>query len=192
MNHIRCAWVNEDPLYITYHDEEWGKPLYSDRKLFELLMLEGMQAGLSWYTVLKKREHFRAAFDGFDPHQIAGYDEAKITALMNDPGIIRNSLKINAIIRNAGVYLEIVREEGSFADYVWSFAGGTPVINNWKCRDEVPNTTPQSDQMSKALRNKGMKFVGSTICYAFMQSSGMVNDHTQDCFCHGRNDDSRD
>lgn len=188
MNNIRCAWVNEDPLYIAYHDEEWGKPLYNDRKLFELLMLEGMQAGLSWYTVLKKREQFRIAFDGFDPAVIAKYDEAKMASLMNDPGIIRNRLKINAIIRNAGVYLQITREEGSFADYVWSFAGGAPVINHWKNRAEVPATTLQSDQMSKALAQKGMKFVGSTICYAFMQSSGMVNDHTEECFCHVRNE----
>ncbi|MEK5239170.1 DNA-3-methyladenine glycosylase I [Paenibacillus sp. FSL L8-0470] len=183
MEITRCDWVNEDPLYIAYHDEEWGKPLYDDRQLFELLMLEGMQAGLSWYTVLKKREHFRKVFDGFDPVKIAEYDEAKITALLGDPGIIRNRLKVNAIIRNAAVYLQIVQEEGGFADYLWSFTGGVPVINNWKSRAEVPITTSQSDQMSKALRKKGIKFVGSTICYAFMQASGMVDDHTQECFC---------
>ncbi|QSF43935.1 DNA-3-methyladenine glycosylase I [Paenibacillus tianjinensis] len=179
----RCAWVNEDPLYIAYHDEEWGKPLHHDRKLFELLMLEGMQAGLSWYTVLKKREHFRKVFDGFDPQKIVQYDEAKIESLMQDTGIIRNPLKINAILRNAEVYLQICRDEGSFADYLWSFTGGKPVINQWKTRSEVPATTAQSDEMSKALKKKGMKFVGSTICYAFMQASGMVNDHTADCFC---------
>ncbi|WP_054941813.1 DNA-3-methyladenine glycosylase I [Paenibacillus ihuae] len=183
MEITRCAWVNEDPLYIAYHDEEWGKPLYDDRKLFELLMLEGMQAGLSWYTVLKKREHFRKVFDGFDPQKIVQYDEAKIESLMQDTGIIRNRLKINAILRNAEVYLQICREEGSFAGYLWSFTGGKPVINGWKTRSEVPATTAQSDEMSRALKKKGMKFVGSTICYAFMQASGMVNDHTADCFC---------
>jgi DNA-3-methyladenine glycosylase I len=182
----RCSWVNEDPLYIAYHDEEWGVPLYDDVKLFELLMLEGMQAGLSWYTVLKKREHFREVFDGFDPEKIVHYDEKKITELMNDPGIIRNRLKINAIIRNAGVYLQICREEGSFAGYLWSFVGGAPVINEWKTRAEVPATTAPSDRMSKSLGQKGMKFTGSTICYAFMQASGMVNDHTADCFCAAR------
>ncbi|MHA6530373.1 DNA-3-methyladenine glycosylase I [Paenibacillus sp. BAC0078] len=180
----RCAWVNQDPLYIAYHDEEWGKPLYDDRKLFELLMLEGMQAGLSWYTILKKREHYRQVFDGFDPQKIVHYDEAKIEALMQDTGIIRNRLKINAIINNAIVFLQICQEEGSFADYLWSFAGGAPVINEWKSISEVPAVTTQSDQMSKSLKKKGMKFVGSTICYAFMQASGMVDDHTTDCFCH--------
>lgn len=183
MEITRCAWVNEDPLYIAYHDEEWGKPLHDDRKLFELLMLEGMQAGLSWYTVLKKREHFRKVFDGFDPQKIVHYDEAKIESLMQDTGIIRNRLKINAIVKNAEVYLQICRDEGSFADYLWSFTGGRPLINGWKTRSEVPATTVQSDEMSKALKKKGMKFVGSTICYAFMQASGMVNDHTADCFC---------
>ncbi|GGF78444.1 DNA-3-methyladenine glycosylase I [Paenibacillus albidus] len=183
MEVTRCAWVNGDPLYIAYHDKEWGQPLYDDLKLFELLMLEGMQAGLSWYTILKKRESFRSAFDGFDPERIVRYDEAKISELMNDSGIIRNRLKIESIIRNAGVYLQICREKGGFAEYIWSFAGGAPVVNQWTQRADVPATTPQSDEMSKALKKKGMKFVGSTICYAFMQSSGMVNDHTLDCFC---------
>jgi DNA-3-methyladenine glycosylase I len=179
----RCAWVNEDPLYIAYHDEEWGQPLYDDRGLFELLMLEGMQAGLSWYTVLKKRAHYREVFDGFNPEIIVQYDEVKIAELLSDPGIIRNRLKIDSIIRNAGVYLQICEDEGSFADYLWRFAGGTPIINHWKTRADVPATTPQSDEMSKALKKKGMKFVGSTICYAFMQASGMVDDHAVDCFC---------
>lgn len=183
MEITRCSWVNDDPLYIAYHDEEWGRPLHDDRKLFELLMLEGMQAGLSWYTVLKKRERFREVFDGFDPDKIALYDEAKITGLMNDPGIIRNRLKINAIIHNAGVYQRICQEEGSFAGYLWSFVGGVPVINARKTREEVPATTEESDRMSKSLGQKGMKFTGSTICYAFMQASGMVNDHVADCFC---------
>ena len=149
-------------------------------------MLEGMQAGLSWYTVLKKREQFRAAFDGFDPQKIALYDEEKVAELMNNEGIIRNRLKIHAIIRNAEIYLQICREEGSFAGYLWSFIGGTPVVNNWNSRAEVPATTVESDTMSKALKRKGMKFVGSTICYAFMQSSGMVDDHVADCICRTR------
>lgn len=183
MELARCTWVNDDPLYIAYHDEEWGKPLYDDRKLFELLMLEGMQAGLSWYTVLKKRERYREVFDGFDPEIIVHYDEVKITELMNDPGIIRNRLKIDSIIRNAGVYLRICEEQGSFADYLWSFVGGQPIINQWKTRAEVPATTSLSDTMSTALKKKGMKFVGSTICYAFMQASGMVDDHAENCFC---------
>ena len=183
MELTRCDWVNDDPLYIAYHDEEWGKPLYDDRKLFELLMLEGMQAGLSWYTVLKKRERYREVFAGFDPEIIVHYDEVKINELMNDPGIIRNRLKIDSIIRNAGVYLQICEEHGSFANYLWSFVGGEPIINHWKTRAEVPATTPLSDTMSKALKKKGMKFVGSTICYAFMQASGMVDDHTENCFC---------
>ncbi|OMD94874.1 DNA-3-methyladenine glycosylase I [Paenibacillus odorifer] len=183
MEITRCAWVNEDPLYIAYHDEEWGKPLYDDRKLFELLMLEGMQAGLSWYTVLKKRAHYREVFDGFDPEKIVHYDELKIAELMNDPGIIRNRLKIDSIIRNAKVYLQISAETGSFSDYLWSFVGGAPTLNHWKTRADVPASTAQSDAMSKALKKRGMKFVGSTICYAFMQASGMVDDHSLDCFC---------
>ncbi|MEK4994626.1 DNA-3-methyladenine glycosylase I [Paenibacillus sp. FSL H7-0918] len=183
MEITRCAWVNEDTLYIAYHDEEWGKPLYDDRKLFELLMLEGMQAGLSWYTVLKKRAHYREVFDGFDPEKIVHYDELKIAELMNDPGIIRNRLKIDSIIRNAKVYLQISAETGSFSDYLWSFVGGAPTLNHWKTRADVPASTAQSDAMSKALKKRGMKFVGSTICYAFMQASGMVDDHSLDCFC---------
>lgn len=183
MEVTRCAWVNDDPLYIAYHDEEWGKPLYDDQRLFELLMLEGMQAGLSWYTVLKKREHYREVFDGFHPERIVHYDDVKIAELMNDPGIIRNRLKIESIIRNAQVYMQICEEHGSFTDYLWSFAGGEPTINHWKTRADVPATTLQSDEMSKALKKKGMKFVGSTICYAFMQASGMVDDHSLDCFC---------
>jgi DNA-3-methyladenine glycosylase I len=183
LNVTRCAWVNDDPLYIAYHDREWGQPLYDDRALFELLMLEGMQAGLSWYTVLQKRERFRTVFDGFDPVKIAAYDEDKTAELMADAGIIRNRLKIASTINNARVYLEICRDEGSFADYIWSFVDGVPVCNHWKSRAEVPASTPQSDALSIALKKKGMKFVGTTICYAFMQASGMVNDHTLDCFC---------
>ncbi|MBU5670740.1 DNA-3-methyladenine glycosylase I [Paenibacillus brevis] len=185
MNTVRCAWVNSDPLYIAYHDEEWGKPIRDDRKLFELLILEGMQAGLSWYTILKKREHFREAFDQFDPHIIARYGPEKVEELMQNSGIIRNRLKIQSVITNARIYLEIMEDpgSGSFSEYLWSFAGGEPVINNWTHIKEVPASTPVSDAMSKALKKKGMKFVGSTILYAFMQASGMVNDHTVDCLC---------
>lgn len=185
MNTVRCAWVNSDPLYIAYHDEEWGKPVRDDRKLFELLILEGMQAGLSWYTILKKREHFREAFDQFDPHMIAQYGPEKVEELMQNSGIIRNRLKIQSVITNARIYLEIMEdpESGSFSEYLWSFTGGEPVINNWTNIKEVPASTPVSDAMSKALKKKGMKFVGSTILYAFMQASGMVNDHTVDCLC---------
>lgn len=179
----RCAWVNADPLYIAYHDEEWGRPLRDDRKLFELLMLEGMQAGLSWYTILKKRESFREAFDGFDPMKIVEYGPDKVEELLQNPGIIRNRLKVQGVITNARVYLDIVREHGGFADYLWSFVDGTPVVNQWERSDQVPASTPLSDAMSKALKKKGMKFVGTTIIYAFMQASGMVNDHTLNCFC---------
>ncbi|MEK3786221.1 DNA-3-methyladenine glycosylase I [Paenibacillus sp. FSL K6-1230] len=178
----RCAWVNADPLYISYHDEEWGIPKYGDQELFELLILEGMQAGLSWYTVLKKREAFREAFDQFNPERIAAYDDEKIEQLMSNPGIIRNRLKIQSTITNARIYLEIM-EEGSFSELLWSFTEGVPLVNHWRDVTEVPAVTPQSDQMSKTLRKRGMKFIGSTICYAFMQASGMVDDHTMDCFC---------
>ncbi|MMZ62112.1 DNA-3-methyladenine glycosylase 1 [compost metagenome] len=183
----RCAWVNADPLYIAYHDEEWGRPLRDDRKLFELLMLEGMQAGLSWYTILKKRESFREAFDGFDPMKIVEYGPDKVEELLQNPGIIRNRLKVQGVITNARVYLDIVKEHGGSADYLWSFVDGTPVVNQWERIDQVPASTPLSDAMSKALKKKGMKFVGTTIIYAFMQASGMVNDHTLNCFCRSGN-----
>ncbi len=179
----RCAWVNQDPLYMDYHDKEWGMPLRDDQKLFELLMLEGMQAGLSWYTVLKKREHYREVFDHFDPIKIAAYDESKVEQLLQDSGIIRNKLKVRAIIHNAGVYQQIEREEGSFSSFMWRFVDGEPIVNQWTSRAEVPTSTPISDTMSKILKKRGFKFVGTTICYAFMQASGMVNDHTLDCFC---------
>ncbi|MEF2966712.1 DNA-3-methyladenine glycosylase I [Paenibacillus sp. M1] len=182
-NVTRCSWAGTDPLYVAYHDEEWGKPLYDDQKLFELLMLEGMQAGLSWFTILKKRENFREAFDRFDPRVIAEYGPDKVEELMQNPGIIRNRLKIQAVITNARVYLGIVEERGSFADYLWSFVDGKPIDNHRERTSDVPASTPLSDAMSKALKKKGMKFVGSTIIYAFMQSSGMVNDHTVDCIC---------
>lgn len=177
----RCAWVSQDEIYIRYHDEEWGIPTYDDQKLFEMLILEGMQAGLSWITVLRKRENFRQAFDGFDAHKMVRYDEQKMNELMNNPGIIRNRLKIKAAIENAKQYLAI-QEQGGFSTFIWQFVGGKPKINHWQHIAEIPATTPESDAMSKALRKRGFKFVGSTICYAFMQATGMVNDHTVDCF----------
>jgi DNA-3-methyladenine glycosylase I len=178
----RCGWVSDDPLYIEYHDTEWGRPEYDDQKLFEMLCLEGAQAGLSWITVLKKREHYRKVFDNFDPHKIAQYDDKKREQLLKDDGIIRNKLKVNAFIVNAQRYLEITKTQ-SFKDYVWQFVGGKPIKNNWKSLKEVPVTTPESDAMAEQLKKDGFKFVGSTICYAYMQATGMVNDHVQECFC---------
>lgn len=182
----RCAWVTEDPLYIRYHDEEWGQPCYDDQTLFEMLVLEGMQAGLSWITVLRKRENFREAFDGFSASKIAQYDDAKTEQLMANPGIIRNRLKIKATIQNAQQFLAVQKEYGSFSDFIWQFVGGQPKVNHWQQIGEVPATTPESDAMSKALRKRGFNFVGSTICYAFMQATGMVNDHITDCFLYGQ------
>lgn len=179
---IRCGWVNEDPLYINYHDEEWGEPIHDDRKLFELLILEGAQAGLSWYTILKKRENYRAAFDQFDAERIAAYDDERIELLMQNAGIMRNRLKIQSVVTNAQAYLRIREEFGSFDRYIWQFIGGQPVVNHWKVLLEVPVKTAESDAMSKDLLKRGFKFVGSTICYAYMQATGMVNDHTTSCF----------
>lgn len=178
----RCGWVSDDPLYIEYHDTEWGRPEYDDQKLFEMLCLEGAQAGLSWITVLKKREHYRQVFDNFDPHKIAQYDDKKREHLLSDAGIIRNKLKVNAFIANAQRYLEITKAQ-SFKDYLWQFVGGEPIKNNWKSLKEVPVTTPESDAMAKQLKKDGFKFVGSTICYALMQATGMVDDHVEECFC---------
>lgn len=180
----RCGWVNEDPLYIRYHDEEWGVPVHDDRKLFEMLNLEGAQAGLSWYTILRKREGYRRAFDGFDPEKVAAYDERKTEELMQDEGIVRNRLKIQAVIANAHAYLRVRDEFGSFDAYIWSFVGGKPIVNDWPSLKEVPATTPESDRMSKDLKKRGFKFVGSTICYAFMQATGMVDDHVRTCYRH--------
>ncbi|MCP4077698.1 MAG: DNA-3-methyladenine glycosylase I [Gammaproteobacteria bacterium] len=179
----RCAWVSDDPLYIEYHDHEWGKPQYDDQKLFEMLCLEGAQAGLSWITVLKKRAHYQKVFDNFDAKKMARYDEVKRLELLQDPGIIRNKLKVNAFIVNAGVFLEITKKQ-SFKDYLWQFVDGKPLQNEWRTLQDVPVTTVQSDAMSKQLKKDGFKFIGSTICYAFMQATGMVNDHTTDCFCY--------
>jgi DNA-3-methyladenine glycosylase I len=177
----RCAWVTEDPVYITYHDEEWGVPTTDDRDLFELLILEGAQAGLSWITVLKRREGYRAAFDNFDAEQIAAYDEAKIAGLLQDTRIIRNKLKVRAAVKNARAYLDVVAQVGSFREYLWDFVDGKPAQNKWRTQADVPTETERSATMSKALKKRGFSFVGPTICYAYMQSAGMVNDHTTDC-----------
>lgn len=168
----------------TYHDTEWGKPLHDDQKLFEFLILEGAQAGLSWSTVLKKREHYRKVFDNFDPKIVAAYDKKKISSLLEDSGIIRNRLKIDSAIRNAKVFMEIQKEFGSFDTYIWQFVDGKPIMNSWKSLSDIPAFTKESDAMSKDLKKKGMNFVGSTICYAFMQATGMVNDHEVTCDCY--------
>ena len=180
----RCAWVNEDPIYINYHDLEWGVPITDDRLLFEFLILEGAQAGLSWITVLKKRDNYRACFDNFNAKLIAKYDEEKVEQLMNNSGIIRNRLKINSAIINAQAFLKVKEEWGSFSKYIWHFVDGKPVKNNWKNIKNVPASNDISDRLSKDLKKRGFKFVGTTICYAFMQAVGMANDHTQDCFRH--------
>jgi DNA-3-methyladenine glycosylase I len=178
----RCAWVPEDPLYRKYHDREWGTPLHNDRKLFELMALEGMQAGLSWSTVLKKREDFRRAFDNFDPLKVAAYGEEKILTLLQDEGIIRNRRKIESIINNARLFSGVAEEFGSFDSYIWSFVGGKPIVNHWKSIQDIPAETEESKKMSRSLSLRGFSFVGPTICYAYMQSAGLVNDHTVDCF----------
>jgi len=178
----RCTWAGNDPLYVDYHDREWGVPVYDDRKLFEFLILEGAQAGLSWSTVLKKRAHYRIVFDQFDPAVIARYDQKKINMLMQDPGIIRNRLKISSAIRNARAFLRITEEFGDFRSYIWQFVGGKPLVNRWQSLNALPARTDESDKMSRDLKHRDFNFVGSTICYAFMQAVGMVNDHTVDCF----------
>ncbi|HRP95987.1 MAG TPA: DNA-3-methyladenine glycosylase I [Rhodocyclaceae bacterium] len=180
----RCAWVGDDPLYRAYHDTEWGVPAHDARTLFEFLVLEGAQAGLAWITVLRKRAHYRAVFDGFDPARIARYDEAKKAALLADPGIIRNRAKIDAAVINARAWLAMVDAGLDPVDWLWQFVDGAPRHNAWRALAEVPAATPASEAMSKALKARGFKFVGSTICYAFMQAVGMVNDHTVDCFRH--------
>jgi DNA-3-methyladenine glycosylase I len=180
----RCEWCGDDPLYIKYHDEEWGRPQHDDRKLFEMLLLEGAQAGLSWITVLRKRENYRKAFSNFNPDRIAKYKQDKIDELLNNPGIIRNKLKINAFIINAQCYLKVKREFGTFDNYIWQFVGYKPVINSYKSLKELPAFTGESDKMSKDLKKRGFKFVGSTICYAYMQACGMVNDHMTSCFMY--------
>lgn len=177
----RCAWVNDDPLYMDYHDREWGVPVHDDRRWFEFLVLEGAQAGLSWYTVLKKREAYRQAFDGFESEKVALYDDRKLAELLANEGIIRNRLKLQSAINNAKCFLKVREQFGSFDAYIWQFVDGKPIVNQWRDRTEVPASTPQSDAMSKDLKKRGFKFVGTTICYALMQSCGMVQDHTLDC-----------
>jgi len=181
---IRCPWPGNDTLYIQYHDKEWGKPLHNDNKLFEFLLLEGAQAGLSWITVLKKRENYRQAFDNFDPEKIARYRKARVEKLLTNPGIIRNRLKVNAMVTNAQAFLNILDQYSSFDEFIWQFVDGRPVQNNWKTMRSVPATSKISEAMSKELKQRGFKFVGSTICYAYMQATGMVNDHLVKCFRH--------
>lgn len=179
---IRCGWCLKDELYMKYHDEEWGTPLHDDDKLFELLCLEGAQAGLSWYTILSKRENYRKAFDKFDAKKMAKYSDAKIEKLLQDAGIVRNRLKVHAFIKNAKTFLAIQKEFGNFDTYIWQFVGGKPVVNDVQTMKDVPAKTEISDAMSKDLLKRGFKFVGSTICYAFMQAAGMVDDHVNDCW----------
>ncbi len=179
----RCHWAeNGGPLYAAYHDEEWGVPQHDDRVLFEFLILEGAQAGLSWSTILNKRETYRKAFGLFDVRKVARYDKARIATLLNDPGIVRNRLKVESAVTNARAFLEVQKEFGSFDAYIWQFVGGKPIQNSWKAMKQVPASTKESDAMSKDLKRRGFKFVGTTIMYAFMQATGMVNDHTVNCF----------
>lgn len=177
-----CTWPGDDPLMIHYHDTEWGVPVHDDRKLFEFLLLDNAQAGLSWRTILNKRENYRRAFDDFDPEKIARYTPRKIASLLADPGIVRNRLKVMSTVTNARLFLDIQDEYGSFDAYIWRFVNGTTLRNRWKSLREIPATSPESDAMSKTLKKRGFKFVGSTICYAFMQSAGLVNDHLVQCF----------
>lgn len=182
---IRCGWCGTtDQLYIDYHDQEWGVPIYDDRLLFAKLILDGAQAGLSWITILRKRENYWAAFDQFDPQKIARYDDEKIGELLQNPGIVRNRLKVQSAVKNARGFLKIQDEVGLFSDFLWGFVGGSPIQNSWQTMAEVPAETAESRAMSKALKKYGFSFVGPTICYAFMQAVGMVNDHTVDCFRH--------
>jgi DNA-3-methyladenine glycosylase I len=184
MDRTRCAWPAKDPLYVEYHDNEWGVPVYDDDKLFEFLILETFQAGLSWITVLRKRENFRKAFDNFDFIKIVKYDQNKFEELINNAGIIRNKLKIRATISNAQAFINIQKEFGSFSKYIWGFVNHKPISNNWKSMQEIPATTELSDKLSKDLKKRGFKFVGSTVIYAHMQATGMVNDHVMSCFRH--------
>ena len=182
MNKSRCDWCGDDPLYVSYHDHEWEVPLFEDKLLFEFLILETFQAGLSWITILRKRENFRLAFDDFDYEKIAQYDAMKYEELLVNPGIIRNKLKIKSAISNAKLYMEIQKEHGSFSSYFWGFTKNKTIENNWEQMNQVPATTTLSDSISKALKKRGFKFVGSTVIYAYMQAVGMVNDHVSSCF----------
>ena len=178
----RCSWCGDDPLYVAYHDEEWGVPVYDDHTLFEFLILEGAQAGLSWSTILKKREGYRAAFDGFDPAIVARYDERKKAELLADAGIVRNRLKVASAVSNAQAFLAVQEERGSFSNYIWGFVDGAPIQNEWRALAEIPAKTPLAETISKDLKKRGFRFVGPTIVYAHMQATGMVNDHVVGCF----------
>lgn len=182
----RCEWVGDDRDLISYHDREWGVPLHDDHRLFEFLILEGAQAGLSWLTILKKRENYRLAFAGFDPSLIARYNEDKIQKLLQNAGIVRNNLKIRATIANARSFLEVQKQFGSFDEYIWRFVGGKPLLNKWKSLAEIPTKSAESESISGDLKSRGFKFVGPTICYALMQAVGMINDHTVKCFRYGQ------
>jgi DNA-3-methyladenine glycosylase I len=182
VNKARCGWCGSDPLYVDYHDNEWGIPVHDDRKLFEMLILEGAQAGLSWITILRKRDNYRKAFDDFDVKKIAKYDAKKVRQLLGNEGIVRNKLKISATVGNAIAFLAVQKEFGSFDKYIWQFVDGKPKKNSWRSLKEIPPKTSESDLMSKDLKKRGFTFVGSTICYAYMQAVGMVNDHTSECF----------
>ncbi|MGO3184014.1 MAG: DNA-3-methyladenine glycosylase I [Aequorivita sp.] len=179
---VRCGWCGTDPLYVKYHDEEWGTPVKDDKTLFEFLLLETFQAGLSWITILRKRENFREAFDDFDYKKIANYDQSKIDSLLQNKGIIRNKLKVRSAVTNAQAFMEVQKEFGSFSNYIWSFVNHKPIKNNWKNHTDAPANTAESDALSKDLKKRGFKFVGSTVIYATMQATGMINDHIEDCF----------
>ena len=179
---VHCGWCGTDPLYVKYHDEEWGVPVKDDKTMFEFLLLETFQAGLSWITILRKRENFRKAFDNFDYKKIAKYDQSKIDALLQDEGIIRNKLKVHSAVTNARAFMEIQKEFGSFSQYIWGFVNHKPIKNIWKTHKDAPATSPESDALSKDLKKRGFKFVGSTVVYAHMQATGMVNDHIESCF----------
>ena len=183
-DHKRCWWCGDDELYQRYHDDEWGVPIHDDQHLFEFLCLEGAQAGLSWITILRKREHYRRVFDRFDAHKIANYDAPKIASLLSDPGIVRNKLKVNGFVKNARAYLEMLDRGESLDSYLWNYVDGVPVQNNWQSMSQIPANTPVSDAMCKDLKKRGFTFVGSTICYAMMQAAGLVNDHITDCYRH--------
>jgi DNA-3-methyladenine glycosylase I len=179
---VRCAWVSDDPLYVAYHDREWGVPVHDDRLLFEFLVLEGAQAGLSWLTILRKREGYRRAFAGFDPRVVADFGPRQVERILTDPGVVRNRRKVESAVANARAFLAVQEEWGSFDAFVWSFVGGRTIHNHWRTVGEIPGTTTESERLSAALRSRGFGFVGPTICYAHMQATGMVNDHTVDCF----------
>jgi DNA-3-methyladenine glycosylase I len=182
---VRCGWAGSDPLYLAYHDQEWGVPLRDDRALFEMLILEGFQAGLSWITILRKRDNFRRAFDRFEPHKVAAYDERKVAALLSDPGIVRNRAKIDGAVGSARAYLQLMEAPGGASEFLWQFVGGAPIVNRRRSLAEVPAESAEARAMSKELKKRGFKFCGPTICYAFMQAVGMVDDHVVDCFRHG-------